>query len=275
MRKWNLVIDAARCNSCNNCVIVTKDEYDGNEFEGYSKPSPGLGVNFLQLQRHERGTGHHIDVTHYPTTCNHCDNAPCINDTTRGAIYQRPDGIVIIDPVKATGRKDIVGACPYGQIFWNEALQLPQKWTFDAHLIDRGDAPKCVQACPTGAIEALKVEDSVMAGLTAEQNLRVLRPELGARPRVHYRNLERVGSHYIAGTVISGGECAADLSVELWCQGKLVQQTTTDWLGDFKFDLLELKEGPFEVRIIGEDGGAVSSRTYAGDTSGGVGEILV
>jgi nitrate reductase beta subunit len=31
-------------------------------------------------------------------------------------ISKRKDGIVIIDPDKAKGNKDMVGACPYGAI---------------------------------------------------------------------------------------------------------------------------------------------------------------
>mgnify|MGYP006171339505 CR=1 FL=1 len=50
-------------------------------------------------------------------------------------VAQTADGIVIIDPVKSKGRKDLVESCPHGQIWWNEELQLPQKWIFDAHLL--------------------------------------------------------------------------------------------------------------------------------------------
>ena len=35
-------------------------------------------------------------------------------------VYKRPDGIVIIDPAKAKGAKEILDSCPYNAIFWNE-----------------------------------------------------------------------------------------------------------------------------------------------------------
>ena len=66
-----------------------------------------------------------IDVAYVPTMCNHCDNAPCVAKGG-GAVTKRDDGIVIIDPVKAKGRKDLVETCPYGHIWWNEELQVPQ-----------------------------------------------------------------------------------------------------------------------------------------------------
>ena len=32
---------------------------------------------------------------------------------------------MLIDPVKAKGRKDLVDTCPYGHIWWNEEYQVP------------------------------------------------------------------------------------------------------------------------------------------------------
>jgi Fe-S-cluster-containing dehydrogenase component len=64
-----------------------------------------------------------------------------------------PDGIVIIDPVKAKGQKAIVNSCPYRVIFWNAELEIPQKCTLCAHRLDEGEKqPRCVEACPTGAL---------------------------------------------------------------------------------------------------------------------------
>jgi Fe-S-cluster-containing dehydrogenase component len=68
---------------------------------------------------------------------------------TDGAVRKRPDGIVIIDPVKSKGQKQIVDACPYGAVTWNEEKQIPQAWPFDAHLLDHGwTRTRAEQACP-------------------------------------------------------------------------------------------------------------------------------
>ena len=108
------------------------------------------------------------------------------------AVKKRDDGIVIIDPVKAKGRKDLVDACPYGHIWWNEELQLPQIWPFDAHLLDQGwQQTRGQQACPTGAMRAIKVEDDEMARMARDESLEVMKPEAGTKPRVYYRNLWR------------------------------------------------------------------------------------
>ena len=180
MKKWNLIIDVAECTNCNLCTLAAMDEYVGNDWPGYSAPMPKHGHKWINILQKERGQLPMIDIAYVPTMCNHCDDAPCMKADKTGAIKKRKDGIVLIDPKKAKGQKQLVDACPYGHIWWNEDLQLPQAWTFDAHLIDQGWVQtRGQQSCPTGAMRAIKAEDSEMARLADEQNLEVMKPELG------------------------------------------------------------------------------------------------
>ena len=125
MSKWNLIIDVAECTNCNNCTLATMDEYVGNEFPGYAAPMPKHGHRWIDIKQKERGQCPMMDIAYVPTTCNHCDNAPCIAAAKDGAITKRPDGIVVIDPVKSKGQKQLVDACPYGAIWWNDELRHP------------------------------------------------------------------------------------------------------------------------------------------------------
>src|ERR1700728_4126481 len=200
MKKWNMIIDVAECTNCNLCTLSAMDEYVGNDWPGYSAPMPKHGHKWINILQKERGQIPMIDIAYVPTMCNHCDDAPCMKAAPNGAIKKRRDGIVIIDPVKAKGHKEIVDACPYGHIWWNEELQLPQAWTFDAHLIDQGwQQTRGQQSCPTGAMRAVCVEDSDMARMASEQSLEVMKPELKAKPRVYYRNLWRYSKCFIGG----------------------------------------------------------------------------
>ena len=140
MDKWNLIINVAECENCNNCVLAAKDELVGNDFPGYSAPHPANGVGVIRIERHVRGEGHMVDAAYTPRMCNHCDEGPCLQAGADGAVKKREDGIVIFDPVKAKGRRDLVDSCPYGAIVWNEEQQLPQTWFFDAHLLYQGRA---------------------------------------------------------------------------------------------------------------------------------------
>jgi Fe-S-cluster-containing dehydrogenase component len=254
MKKWNMLIDVAECTNCNLCTLAAMDEYVGNEWPGYAKPMPKHGHKWINILQKERGQVPMIDVAYVPTMCNHCDDAPCMQADSTGAIRKRDDGIVLIDPEKAKGRKDLVDACPYGHIWWNEEHQVPQIWPFDAHLIDQGwDKTRGAQSCPTGAMRALNVEDDEMARMAREEGLEVMKPELASRPRVYYRNLWRYTKCFIGGTIAAeaGGvvDCIEGARVRLVKDGRMVAETASDNYGDFKFDRLDEGSGPYLVEI--------------------------
>jgi Fe-S-cluster-containing dehydrogenase component len=254
MQKWNLIIDVAECTNCNLCTLSAMDEYVGNDFPGYAAPMPRHGHKWINILQKERGQATMIDIAYVPTLCNHCDDAPCMKADTAGAITKRDDGIVIIDPQKAKGQKHLVEACPYGHIWWNEELQLPQAWPFDAHLIDQGwQQTRGQQACPTGAMRAVKVDDAEMARLAREQGLEVMRPELNTRPRVYYKNLWRYTKCFIGGSLSAeaGGvvDCVEGARVRLIKDGRTLAETTSDNYGDFKFDRLDENSGSYTVEI--------------------------
>ena len=253
MKKWNLIIDVAECTNCNLCTLAAMDEYVGNDFPGYSAPMPRHGHKWIDILQKERGQLPAIDIAYVPTLCNHCDDAPCIVKGG-GVVSKRADGIVLIDPVKAKGRKDLVESCPYGHIWWNEELKIPQAWTFDAHLIDQGwQQTRGQQSCPTAAMRSICVEDEEMALIAQEQKLEVMKPELGTKPRVYYKNLWRYTSCFIAGSVSAKAkgavDCVEGASVRLLRNGAVLAQAKTDNYGDFKFDRLDENSGDYVVEI--------------------------
>ena len=252
--KWNMIIDVAECTNCNNCTLATMDEYVGNDWPGYAAPMPRHGHRWINILQKERGQAPMIDIAYVPTLCNHCDDAPCIKAARDGAITKREDGIVLIDPVKAKGQQQLVEACPYGHIWWNEAENLPQAWPFDAHLLDQGwQQTRGAQSCPTGAMRAVKLEDEEMARRVREEKLETMRPELGTRPRVWYRNLWRYTTCFIGGSVSAEAaglvDCVEGAAVRLVKDGATVAETATDSFGDFKFDRLPEGSGSYQVEI--------------------------
>jgi Fe-S-cluster-containing dehydrogenase component len=253
MSKWHLIIDVALCHNCNNCFIACKDEHVGNDFPGYAASQPLHGHSWFHVEQRERGQAPMVETAYLPKSCNQCANAPCTK-VGDGAVYQRDDGIVIIDPVKAKGKKEIVASCPYGAIWWNEEEQLPQKWIFDAHLLDRGwKEPRCAQVCPTGAIKAVKTTDAEMQAQAEAEDLQVLSPEFGTAPRIHYRNLHRYSDDFLAGTVVGEVEgqleCLEGVVVDVSQSGEMVGETTTDAFGEFKIDKLTAEAGDFSLRL--------------------------
>ncbi|MBA5635786.1 (4Fe-4S)-binding protein [Duganella sp. LX20W] len=257
MKKWNLIVDVAQCNNCANCTLAALDEHVGNDFPGYAGPQAKDAQPLIEIRRHVRGADEHMDMAYMPAMCNHCDQPHCA-EGAEGAVVKRADGIVLIDPFKAKGRRDLVDKCPHGAIQWNEEQQLPQIWIFDAHLLDAGwTEPRCQQACPSGAYRALKVSDEDMRALARDEGLQVSRPELGGAPRVYYKNLHRMNRRYVAGSVVKREDgtldCLQGCHVTLLRDGTPVAQATTDWFGDFKVDALP--DEPLSYTLVFEHPG--------------------
>jgi len=249
MAKWGMVIDISKCTGCYCCFTACKDEYWDNEYPPYSAAQPRYGQFWIDLVKKERGTHPCVKVAYVPVLCMQCDDAPCVKAAKDGAVYQRPDGIVIIDPKKAAGQKKIVDSCPYHAIFWNEEKKLPQKCTFCVHRLEEGEIPRCVQACPSAAMIFGDMDDpeSEISKVIAEGKTEVLYPEHKAKPRVYYTDVPKI---FIAGSVVYGDvdECAEGVRVILSgkSSGNIVE-TKTNNFGDFEFD--GLATGKFSVKI--------------------------
>ena len=156
-----------------------------------------------------------------------------------GAVYRREDGIVMIDPVKAKAQDQIAASCPYRVISWNADLQLPQKCGMCAHRLDTGDKqPRCVEACPTGAMVFGDLDDpeSEISLRLKEVSPEVFHGEYGTDPLVYYNGLP---GRMVAGEVVLSGSdvCAAGVKVTLEGGGEKCE-TTTGTYGDFAFEKL-------------------------------------
>ncbi|NLV71489.1 MAG: oxidoreductase [Actinobacteria bacterium] len=241
MARLSLLIDVTKCSGCHNCFLACRDEFYGNDYTPYSAPQPLEGQFWMQIKEVERGTYPKPKLDYIPLPCLHCEEAPCVAAAADGAVYRRADGIVIIDPEKAKGQKDIVNSCPYRVIFWNKELEIPQKCTLCAHRLDEGEKqPRCVEACPTGALVFGDLDDpeSEIAKLSASLDVEVYHPEYASLPTVKYVGIPK---RFIAGEVVRRdvpGECAEGVKVTLE-GGGVSLETLSDSYGDFEFDGLE------------------------------------
>jgi ferredoxin len=179
-----------------------------------------------------------------------------------GAIYKRDDGLVIIDPEKCTGCKVCVDVCPYDAIYFNEDLNIAQKCTGCAHLLDAGwKEPRCVDACPTQALKF--IDESDLKSLM--QKAEVLKPESGAKPRVYYLNIPK---KLVAGTVYDPleKEVIIGATCTLCTNGKKLT-TQTDSYGDFWFEGLEERTYSLTIEAKGFAPRAIASIKTTKDVS--------
>ncbi len=126
----------------------------------------------------------------------------------------------------------------------NESLELAQKCTGCAHLMDRGWAePRCADVC---------ANDSIIFGDENEldiTNTETLHPEYELNTRVHYKGLPK---RFVAGTVYDPVEKEVVIGAKCTLTGDQGNALTaiTDAYGDFWFENLEVDT--FSLKI--EDG---------------------
>jgi len=149
-KQYGFYFDSSACSGCKACQIACKDKHD-------------LNVGLLWRRVYEITGGEwkedgntwvpDIAAYHLSISCNHCENPVCSDVCPTHAIYKRPDGIVLIDHGKCMGCRYCEWACPYSALQFDEAFGTMSKCHFCYDLIDRGEGPACVTACPMRALD--------------------------------------------------------------------------------------------------------------------------
>ena len=256
--RYGIAVNSARCMACYACFMACKDEHCGWG-SALSAPQPHMGQFWMNIVEWERGDNERrIKTATVPTPCSHCDDPACMKAAKNGAVYKRPDGVVIIDPEKAVGQKEIVEACPINAVFWNEELQLPQKCTMCAELLDDpdypGKEPRCVEACPNQALVFGDLDDpnSEINKVIAANKVTQLEALGNMGSSVVHLN---VPTAFLAGTVFLPAEeeeVCIGAHVKATCECGTVYEMDTNWAGDWEFeDLPKGKSWTVEISFPG------------------------
>lgn len=227
------IFDYSICNGCRNCQIACKDEHCNQVWPPYAEAQPTTGQFWMNLTETVRGQVPVVKISYEARFCNHCANAPC-KACAPDAVYTRDDGLVIIDPEKAKGKRELVDSCPFGAVYYNDELGIAQKCTGCAHLLDNGwDEPRCVDACPTGALKFVDEADIDLAEFETFEELD------GCGPRVYLKNKPK---RFIAGCLIDEEADEVVIGAQVVLNnsaGEAVLKLQTDEFGDFKFDQID------------------------------------
>jgi len=250
--RLGIAVDSRMCMACYSCFMACKDEHCGYSSK-LSAAQPMMGQKWIDIREWERGdSSRRVKSASVPTLCAHCQEPACMKAAENGAVYKRPDGIVIIDPEKSKGQKKIADACPIKAVFWNEELGIPQKCTMCAELLDDPDyvaylgdpslkRPRCVEACPNKALIFGDLDDpgSEISKLVASERNTQLEPLSGQESNVKYLNIPTV---YLAGTVYQPkelDEVCIGAKVKLTCKDTGEKwETETNYFGDWEVEWL-------------------------------------
>ena len=176
--QYGMVIDVRRCIGCHSCTVACKSEFD----------TP-LGVNRSWVEYTEKGEYPNVGRSFLPRLCNHCSDPPCVTVCPTNATWKRDeDGIVVIDDGLCIGCKYCIQACPYDARFLNPVTGFADKCDFCIHRVSQGLMPSCVNTCIGGAriFGDLGDPDSNISKVIAQNQVTVLRGEMGTFPNVYY-----------------------------------------------------------------------------------------
>jgi len=194
--KLGLVIDLDTCVGCHACVISCKgwntENYGAplSDMDAYGADPSGTFLNRVHSYEvtPEQGTA---KLIHFPKSCLHCEDAPCVTVCPTGASYKRAeDGIVLVNEEACIGCSLCAWACPYGARELDTAAGVMKKCTlcvdriYNTNLPEEDRVPACVRTCPAGArhFGDLGDEDSAVSRLVAERGGMDLMPEQGTKP---------------------------------------------------------------------------------------------
>ena len=263
-------IDLDMCNGCYCCQVACKDEHVANDWSPYAKPQPETGQFWIGIDELIRGQVPKVKITYLVQLCQHCNDAPCLKSCSHDAIYQREDGIVIIDPEKCVGCKLCEDTCPHGAIFMNKDLNIAQKCTGCSHLLDNDPdwtVPRCVDNCPTGALKY--GEESEFADFIKDAE--TLNPQDGIKTNVYYKGLPK---KFIGGTLYDPIEKEVIIGATATLTDKESGETftaTTDNYGDFW--LRNLKDDRVYTLTLEKDGKSIVVEGIITDIDRSLGDI--
>lgn len=242
------MVDVAKCSGCYNCQIACKDEHCENDWAPYAAPQPHSGQFWCQMNQKEHGQISKVRVEYWPIFGG---QNPAIADYAPEVLMDREDGLQVILPEKAKGRRDI--AEKFTGVYFNEELDIPQACTGCAHLVDEGKLPHCVDLCATGALRFGEREEFADEIEKAE----TLCADGEGIPRVYYLNRPHL---FIAGDVWDpvDNEIVEGAEVVLTMPNGEIRKTETDDFGDFYF--YRIDEGAYDIAIKAEGFKAVERK---------------
>ena len=226
-KRWAMVVDQSRCVGCWTCAVACKEI--NNQPLGFwwnrVLTAPPTGTAAAPASDNvdvPAGTFPNLTLAYQPTACQHCQDAPCVKVCPVGATFRRDDGVVLVDYERCIGCRYCLAACPYGvRVFnWGDAQHtedfavgygadyrtdgrllftaerprgVVEKCTMCVELIDDGQQPFCVDACPVGArvFGDLDDPDSEVSALVNREGAGRLLDDLGTHPDVFYLPPER------------------------------------------------------------------------------------
>ena len=140
-----VLLDMDRCIECGSCAAACYYSHNAMPAVQSARQGPAM----------------------LPVICRQCKDAPCVAACPVEAMVRDDDGIVRRRLTRCIGCGSCARACPFG-VLPNEVTrkQIAKcDLCADRTVSDNGAVPRCVAACPTGALQFADEHEAVAANI--------------------------------------------------------------------------------------------------------------
>ena len=152
------------CIGCHACQVACRDR----------NALYNVGEIFRKVDTYEGGKFPKPFWYSLSIACNHCGNPACVKNCPTGAMYKDSEtGLVLHDDELCIGCGTCVASCPYHEpiLMEKNGKTVSAKCDGCYTLVQKGENPVCVDACPMRAIEFGEMMDIMKAHPDAVQNI--------------------------------------------------------------------------------------------------------
>jgi anaerobic dimethyl sulfoxide reductase subunit B (iron-sulfur subunit) len=148
--RYAFYFDSQACSGCKACQVACKDKHNLPLGVLWRRVYEVSGGDWLRVGQSWQQT---VFAYNLSIACNHCQHPICVGVCPTGAMYQRPDGIVLIDAGRCLGCQYCSWVCPYSAPQYDPETGVMTKCDFCLDELEQGRPPACVSACPMRALD--------------------------------------------------------------------------------------------------------------------------
>jgi anaerobic dimethyl sulfoxide reductase subunit B len=156
MSQLAFFVNSDACSGCKTCQVACKDH---NNLAAGIHWRRVYEVTAGSWQKSGEAWTSTVVAYNLSVACHHCAEPVCGKQCSVDAIWKRPDGIVLIEQSRCIKCNKCRADCPYEAIRYDAATNRVSKCDFCVDLVEAGQPPACVSACPNRALDFGDLDD--------------------------------------------------------------------------------------------------------------------
>jgi Fe-S-cluster-containing dehydrogenase component len=173
MPKYGMVIDLQKCAGCGACALACKSENNTRV------RANGQSYNWADFLTKTEGSFPNIKHTTTPVLCNHCTDAPCVQNcpVTPTAMFKADDGTTLHNQDRCIGCRSCQMSCPYSHEELDDSSLSGATYSVISFNFEGkdtqpqwADTSEMIKGCTASGAETMKNAGAAVPSLNAYQS---------------------------------------------------------------------------------------------------------